>query len=187
MRDVIEIPESWKTQLLEIKKTFPNAVIAGGCMRDWFIFRTRGIKDIDIFLPMTTDKEITDYLNQGEIQIRSKTKNYGNLSNDDINAVFSTSIKIDELPVEFIAVDVTLDRVLERFDFGICQIMYDGDKISYTEQFLEDINKCQFTLVRADNQDQFDRSKRRFTRLTENKYPGYTFNPGKFTEFVSAV
>ena len=184
---MFDIPEEWTIQINTIRKKFPDAVIAGGCLRDLFTGQAEHIKDIDVFLPMSTEAEVTEYINleRPDQIIINKMTNYGNMANDDVTAVFSTNITAGDTPIEFIAVNVTPDNVLTRFDFGICQIQYDGTLVSYTDQFAQDLENKQFTIVRADNHDQFNRTRKRFERLTSAKYKDYTLNLGDFASFIS--
>jgi hypothetical protein len=178
MRSIEDIPHEWKVKLSSLQETFPKAVIAGGCLRDWWTYRTRDVKDIDFFIPSTTDSELQTYLTNQDV-IYSKSDKYGNFGNTDVTSVCKTD------KYEYVA--LRNDRILERFDFGICQIMFDGEALTYTDQFVKDIEARTFTLLRADNKTQYDRSVRRFERLTNSRYLGYIFNPNGFGEFDNEV
>lgn len=184
----MQIPESWKQCLAEVQKTFPNAVIGGGCLRDVYF----GVepKDIDIFIPMTTQKEVSDFLvESNEITVHRDMPSYNGFSNSDVTRVVTVTwknLKADDLPVELIAVEVTKDAILNRFDFGICQLTYDGVEVKYTSRFIIDARTKCFSLVRCDNQDQFNRSLKRWERLHE-RYPDFIFNVGEYGKYQTQV
>lgn len=179
------IPDMWKAVLKEVQQVFPDAVIGGGCLRD--LYFNKEPKDIDIFISNSTNDQISKYLCEcDEITVARDMPSYNGLSNSDVTRVITCTwknLKADDLPVELIAVSVDKDAILNRFDYGICQITYDGDKIHYTSRFIIDSRcKC-FTLVRCDNQDQFNRSFKRWERLSE-RYPEFIFNVGEYGKYA---
>ena len=177
----MQIPNSWVRCLKDIQKTFPDAVIAGGCLRDLDLGRAP--KDIDIFVPRTTHESVELYLSTfNKEDILRDFKSYGNFANKDVARVVTmthSQLKADGLNVELIAVDVDKTNVMSRFDFGICQICYDGDLIKYTGHYLNDKIVKRFRLLRCDNQEQFDRSLRRWESI-KSRYEDFTFDPGEF-------
>ncbi|MEM7515434.1 MAG: hypothetical protein AAF368_00730 [Planctomycetota bacterium] len=70
--------------------------------------------------------------------------------------------------------DIFMHSVLERIDFGACQIAFDGCGVVHTKAFNWDYLGRTFTLVRALNGASVMASLRRFERLSE-KYPDHTF------------
>ena len=179
MSDII-VPSSWKNYLLELQKSFPTAVIGGGCLRDlWF---DKPVKDIDIFICNTTNERQLDYI-EGKILVK-QTYNYGNLSNIEVTRVVDEGTRIDGIPVELIFINNP--DVMGRFDFSICQIMYDGDLVEYTSEFLQSTITNNIKLLRCDNKKQFDRSMKRFDRLKE-KYPEFIIDLNGFEHYSEEV
>ena len=74
---------------------------------------------------------------------------------------------------------------ISRFDFGICMAAFDGDNIIRTDEFERDAEGQTFTLLRADNEKQFDYSMSRFDKITTGCYRGWTLAiPEEFREFA---
>src|SRR3546814_2316422 len=78
------------------------------------------------------------------------------------------------LEVQIVPVTTTPKGLLERLDFGICQIGFDGTDVIRTPAYVRDRDNQTFTLIRCDNADQKERSRQRFERLSV-KYPGWSF------------
>lgn len=170
-----------------IRETFPNAVIAGGALRD--LKMGKPIKDIDIFLSDTTEEQIDAFLvaqNANQIYAIREMRCYGAFSNKEVHRVLTYPKLVGEYDVEFIALDTQFENVLNRFDFGLCQIMYDGTNVITTSEFVTDVSSKKLTLLRCDNPDQYNRSMKRATRMLE-KYPDHTLDTSRFPEFASCT
>ena len=185
-RPLSEIPAAWRLAIEHVRQTFPDAVIAGGCLRDWLHYKDSLIKDIDIFIPGAEDNDIVDYVSNNHSKDNPACYvNYGNMSNDDVSIVCKIEKTCgDGISCDYIGVKVDSGAILDRFDFGICQIAYDGKSLTCTNEFLTDVTLNTFTLLRCDNADQFRRSRERFDRL-HLKYPNHTFRNVDFTQFES--
>ena len=143
----MEIPEKWTEILTKVQTIYPEAIIAGGCLRD--LDHGKEPKDIDIFvedwkfpyldvpLGFTKKGKKTFYFHQGADEV----------------------IKLDygDLPVEFIKMEGahTPWAVLNRFDFGINRIAWDGKEFYISEYYkLDKENKC-VTMRSACNESHF--------------------------------
>lgn len=143
-----------------------SAVIAGGAVRDSLFGKP--VKDIDIFV----SKEQAHFIT--EVFSVEKNLYCGYINIPDVDGVFDIPVTHTELPVQIITMDEGMspaDR-LHTFDFGFCQVAYDGKNIITTENFLNDYKNNTITLVYCENQHEYDRSMRRFERLKE-KYPDH--------------
>lgn len=183
----MKIPKSWTDYLLKIQETFPAAYIGGGCLRDLWL--NKPIKDIDIFILNTNDDDIVEFIknnNENNLIFTRDMKSYNGLSNSEVKRVITYPNQIDNLNVEFIMLDTDLFPIYKRFDFGICQIIYDGKEILFSGDFLNDIKNKTFTLVRCDNESQFERSIRRWDKF-KIQFPEYNLNTERFVNYASGI
>ena len=67
-----------------------------------------------------------------------------------------------------------VDDLISKFDFGLCQIAYDGEQITYTNAFIKDFMNRTMTLTHA---NKYDRSIERYKEWTKKKYKGWKFVP----------
>lgn len=182
--EVSDIPKAWRAALASVRLTFPDAVIAGGCLRD----REQGVKvkDVDIFISTSGMKDsygsgpIKSKLEAAgwpDVQVNGE-KSYGQgVSSRGIVAVLDL-IYPDCPPVNLIAMK---NFQLEEFDFGICQIMFDGKSIFRTPDYHHDLAARQFRLVPKVDDASFVRSLGRWARLKE-KFPAWTLHLGSRAE-----
>jgi hypothetical protein len=166
MFDVSKIPSAWVDYLTQIQQEYPQAVLGGGCLRD--LYHDKEVKDVDIFIPNSTECS-QDFLDAYSDAITAKLSDYNGFANQDVSCVLTMNNNIkSEL------IFITTPTAIERFDFGICQIQFDGKSLLYSDHFMNDVTNKTFTLVRCDNSKQYDRSMTRYERLLQ-KYPNYKF------------
>lgn len=168
-------------------------VSAGGYWRD--ITMGRPVKDLDIFIPFiegdvkSTAAAIGIYLGcsvkpmNGSIQI--------SYSDVEVQAVFDTDLLEADygVPVQVIMLRKNLAPVdrIGSFDFGLCQFANNGVVSITPYAATEDQVHKQFTLVNCENQQEFDRSMRRYHRLTSEKYQGFPLViPEEFQDYYQA-
>jgi hypothetical protein len=94
---------------------------------------------------------------------------------DAASEIFSTTVFIDTQggpDLNLINVDPSFDttKMLERMDFGICLIGFNGEEVIRTKAYHHDQANQQFTLTRADSIEGTLRSLKRYDRLAQ-KYP----------------
>lgn len=170
----MEIPSCWLEVFKTVQSVEPSAILAGGALRD--LDNERPVKDLDIFVPV-------DSLNPPRIvEALSKTHQLESWLGDQyfdwdtcvanvgvINAV------VEGLPpVNLIVIhDCTIANQMERFDFGICRIMFNGNTLHRHPGYVKDKEDHTFTLLRNCTYEQRVYSRKRFERLQE-KYPGWT-------------
>lgn len=161
-------------QALELVKDIPGAAIAGGFIRDSIV----GVqfKDIDIFIPYTEDKVIealmvkidademqsASYMSQQEVtRIWSKYLTSEDTDEYDIPDDELLLSKQHEVQIIMLAKGMTLVDRIPLYDFGFCQCWFDGKTLSYTDAFVDDLTRKEYTLVHCEDKKQFDRSMRR--------------------------
>ena len=176
----MRIPKLWIKYLKEVQEVCPDAIIAGGCLRDLKCgLDLSQVKDVDIFLPSPTQAEIDQISARYKTTLTRDIKGtYGNLSNADIAAILT--VATDEQAIEIIGMNVPKESVMDRFDIGLCQIWYDGKEIRTTDSFKRDQSAKSFTLLRCDNYEQYTRSRSRCEKFILGKYQGYSFNDNGF-------
>lgn len=171
-----QLKPEWKAVLREVQKIDPYALIAGGCLRD--IVHNVPIKDIDIFVtPMSLSR-------WGQCCLAVQ-EHYPTLSNDDDFDDSTATAPIecetghmyyrrkDPIPINMILLK-TLRPVeyAPRFDWGLCQIYYDGNTVTRLSPFNQDSANKTLTLCRWTDLEGVQYSYGRFERLLK-KYPGY--------------
>lgn len=183
------IPQQWRDVLTTLKLNgFPEAVIAGGALRDL----THGVpvKDVDIFVHHTSefDKKLDKaFPGQWRKLLTESSTDYLNGTFDTVVAVVDLTVDGVTTPIQIIALSVipTIDAAMARFDFGICQIVYDGSAVQMTQAFVDDVRGKTFTVIRSDTEEQMKRTLKRWDRFKE-KYPQHALVvPPKYAYLVS--
>jgi hypothetical protein len=168
----MHIPTAWHILLSEIQGISPSAFIGGGALRDRL--HNKPVKDIDIFFAQEDQAKLHEtMLFAGWFPGQLIPMSY-------VGADYSVETaceysKPGETPINLIGLNVSLELpdALSRFDFGICQIAYDGTHIHTSEQFYDDILTSSFTVTRCESEEQLARTMRRWERL-KVKYPEHT-------------
>jgi hypothetical protein len=197
--DEHSIPQRWKEVLTALQKNgFPEAIIAGGALRD--LDHGREIKDVDIFVldhgPSTEEdlekafgyapnRALTD---GSEYHIgraaRPVTQVY-EFEHDAPELWFTESDHHGTQPFQVIVLkqpERSATRffrfpefVLADFDLGICRIYYDGRELVRTHDYRNDeIDKVFRSYIPLTGK-QLDLTKERVARLLK-KYPDFTSN-----------
>lgn len=187
----MQIDERWLAALAKLQTKFPEAVIAGGALRD--TYNGKFVKDIDVFVKargIQTKALIEEALGR-EVEtlnpdmMTEYEEHFGELfavfdcgptfrpppSDDDEFNIFGEYGP----PLQIIALnmDVTLQSVVSRFDFGICKIAHNGAELFIHPDFTHDVEAKTFTLrLGADAEERRRRAMLRWDRLSE-KYAGW--------------
>lgn len=178
------IPNSWQQILEQIQRITPDAVIAGGALRD--LDNGVDVKDLDIFIQARSNTEahyLIAHLERIGIKIVCDTcKNYPEDKNLEVVLVAYTEEAVEGTPVQLIFTNWDIHNLVDRFDYGICQIAYDGKEYRVHPNYSEDKLKKQFKLRRTRRNDlEMRASVLRYARLLE-KYPEWDWQP--FTEEI---
>jgi hypothetical protein len=168
-----KIPGAWRGVLSTLHLAGIPAVLAGGAMRD--LYCGREAKDIDIFtLGLESDipSKIIKCL-KGSWDFKSYTTFTRGYEIDFV--LERTAKRKDEKCLQVIGVSAksTLE-LIQEFDYGLCQIAWDGARIVYTQRFLTDFLNGTFTLT---NVHAYDCAIDRYKTWTKEKYKGWKFVP----------
>jgi hypothetical protein len=159
--------------LFQVQKKHPEAIIAGGFLRD--LYFGKKFKDIDIFVANPIG-----YISDSFIRDTSYDMTYSTDSEIsevqklwyDISSMEGLGFDAFEVNIICVPSGNLVDRVQEH-DFDFCQVHTDGKQI-YGAEILQQVQQTkQITLVQCENQKQLKRSLRRWDRFQE-KYPGFT-------------
>lgn len=149
----IKIPEAWVALLVEVQKEDPEAMIAGGAIRD--LAFGKSISDIDIFtrvLPPWADDfgpPAIDYEGMKYVDVVVSIQREGI---DPINIIRHEPC--------------TNIEMLSTFDYGFCQIGFDGKQLLKTPEYLWDFKHGVITLRHT---ERYQRSIRRYAKWI-NRY-----------------
>lgn len=171
----MRIPTEWAALLARIHTLAPQAVIAGGALRD--LDNGRQVKDLDVFVPQSTDMaELAARVSvtHGDI-VHTCPGDYIDGAHE---VAFTTSFAtkrpdlIPDLNVIQLRSGCDVQSIAERVDFGLCQISWNGGFLWHTPAYAEDKKMHTFTVTRADSAEGFARTMRRYERLRQ-KYVGW--------------
>lgn len=176
----MRLPPTWAEALGKVQELMPDAVIAGGALRDMILGRP--VKDIDVFAYRRTWRTATELKawlqailgGTGKIVINEAYATYREAIDSVVFAVEVSAFNITGLPFQVIAMDhpVTMQSAVERIDLGMCRVAHNGKELYQHPDFIHDrANEC-FTIRRCNNVAQLERTKERYTRL-QVKYMGW--------------
>lgn len=156
----------------KIRKVFPEAILAGGYLRDVLL----GIepKDMDIFVGPKRAEHADDLCIRMAEEVGVGFFQEFNLTyaSMEVNRIFSSGERLGECPIQVIELDKVnpVDRVGEH-DFGLCQVWHDGGSLCMTGHYARDMAWKICTLVHCENEHEHARSMRRWERLKEKLEP----------------
>lgn len=176
----MNIPEPWNAALAAVKRIAPEAVIAGGALRD--LDNGREVKDIDIFVRGTTEPALARLRNAVvragfDAEEIDPSKMYPVGDGQDVVGHFDAEFPGCDVPVQIIMVnhDCAPEVLVTRFDYGICRIVYDGETLLRAPEYLSDQAAEVFKLRRQRTDQELVASVHRFARLRQ-KYDGWRFD-----------
>lgn len=168
------MPYEWVDILHHIQRTAPEAIIAGGAIRDWYLLQPP--KDLDIFINFTSVLDLPKRLVKSSSMVDFTTITQKEMDNDasglDDHEIITSEIYMGaSLPVNIIRCNVTPIERYKNFDFGFCRIAYNGKEVLDTPDFHDDINNKKITLLKHHNtKKSFQGSMERYLRFRQ-KYP----------------
>lgn len=176
-----------------------NVIIAGGAVRDFLLCKEA--KDIDVFITAevdsranTPEKMVQFCLGNDAKITRVNERGYNPFFQRCVDEALQMTITVEwrghNIQVVVLAMranPLCVFEVLSRVDFGICAAAYARvqrgseypPQIVVTPGFEKDFKNKTFTLYRADNEDQEAYSRKRFARITKDRYPDWTFVDGR--------
>ncbi len=171
---IYKIPDEFTDLLALVQAYVPEAMLAGGCLRD--TINNRPVNDIDIFVPEDKASLAGRLISDTHPTLAKSIPQPYFTFNNDVRSVDYYEGVYGEKPVNIIGVTngtCTPEQQLERFDFGICRIAYDGETLWKDLSFDRDMRDRTFTLTNNfQTPDQRDYSLARFGRLRD-KYVGW--------------
>lgn len=161
-----------------------DAVIAGGWARDLTISDAPVPKDVDVWF--YTGKSLAnvhariEQLFPGSERNASLVAEPGSLAYSYARAIFKYTVQ--GVDVDFILLPKPVDRweILNRFDFGVCQIGFDGMQFYHTNKFATDVYYKRLELTDAAYErpdlgrivhDRLPRMRKKFRNWDEGNMP----------------
>lgn len=161
----LSIPDEWVRLLKQLQEQDPTAVIAGGAIRDMYCLK-KPVKDLDFFVKV--------YAEFRQFRNAPPERDYQG-ANEFIDGVLYYPSALP-LPINVVigkGYESTY-QLLETFDFGLCQIAFDGVRIIKTWAFDWDLRRYEMTMrLGARQHHRRETSLARFQRWQE-KYPEFT-------------
>lgn len=166
--------------LARIQTVVPEAILAGGALRD--IDFGMPPKDLDIWINVNSqdafDKKLRLIADLFGLSFEYEGEgNYDGISEKIFVSQYHLSLE-NGTDINVIGVnlgeDFTVQRLVMEFDFGICRIGYhSGNQVYVTGEYLDDKENETFSLDLNDVCVNEERSMERWDRL-RFKYPGFT-------------
>lgn len=187
--NVSAIPNSWHAVLARIHTIAPEALLAGGALRD--LDNNRPVKDLDVFVNDRTDFNILTAALSEFYPDRVSFKDYQHTSvyHENDNTVASVSLYEGSLlpPLNVIGVygDINPMGRFARFDFGLCQIAFNGQHMIETEAYRHDRANRLLTMIRCESLPAFQRSLVRYHRLTGKYVDWPLVIPTKYVRYAT--
>lgn len=175
MIDKNDIPMPWLDALAVIKLYCPEAMLAGGALRD--LDNGREVKDLDIFVKggkLEALYQLHSRMSSDGIYVEDidPDAQYPIGDGNDVTGYFTCGFEGLDKPVQIIMVDYPFEILLERFDYGICRILYDGKQLHVHADYIEDQEAQVFRLRRERNNIELSASVHRYARIVQ-KYEGW--------------
>ncbi len=177
-----DIPKSWVKELQRLQSIHRNVVLAGGALRDLDLGLP--VKDLDFFVSAGNESEALALAKQMGAK---EVENWEELDEEDrrcypdsmreIIHVADLKKQVDGKTVQLVFVNWVVWNIIERFDYGLCQIMFDGTKVKVTKAYSEGKADKVLKVVRADTPAALSSSVKRFCRW-QDKFPGYDWQLG---------
>lgn len=166
------VPFAWDQALRTVQTVHPEAVLAGGALRDLILGGT--VKDLDIFVgPTLTNLDEVLTIRYGWRRIKQCNMSYCAL-HVPISTVLTYSVPGLEYEVQIVQL-TSLDTphaAIARMDFAACQVGYcSPSHWVYTPDALKDFLNRTITMREPDDHIQECRSLARAERFTD-KYAG---------------
>lgn len=172
MLSINEIPQEWKDLLSELQAIHRKVVIAGGALRD--LDHGLAPKDLDIFIGCGDAKEAEE-LNEalGGEPVEGTDQWYQGGAMSELILVTDGPM-VGDLQSQFIFLNWDVFHIMDRFDYTLCQIMFDGKSLIVTDDYKKDKDEKLFRVVRSGPRHAMERSVERYARW-KPKFPDHHF------------
>ena len=170
-----------------VRAIAPQAHVAGGAVRDTLL--DKPIRDIDVFVDDVAVDEVATMLRSNFGYVKTgEWVEYLGFSDPAMTRVAKFEKAEETIPLCIIGLKsryASPEANISRFDFGVCMAAFDGESTLRAAEFDDDVNDKAFTLLRADNFQQFAYSMSRYKKITSDRYQGWTLSvPGTFQELA---
>lgn len=157
------VPAGWQKILSRVQQKDRTAVLAGGCLRDLWCGKPH--RDLDIFVSK-------DFQFGTDVRSRSTHPAYQSQLRNHIISVYVADYMGQEVNVIHVRGNLLLEpiRLIRNFDYGICQIAWDGKEFITTPAFQTDYKYKRFTMVDGRS---YERSKARWETKLRMRYIGW--------------
>ena len=184
--------------LSKIQKTIPEAIIAGGAIRD--LCHGKTVKDVDIYVPCETTStkdslcafeedfwgEIFSFNNPDDYIEQAGDSDESYEGKNHIGIVWE--IQSEGVLYNIILVDINpIEYVEKYFDIGLCKAYFDGKRFRLTADFINDSkNKTLTVVVNNIKQGEFEHMMEWHVAKLQRKYKDHTVVvPEKYTEMYN--
>ncbi len=199
----------WAVEVLtSVQKEFPDAFIAGGFFRD--IELDMPPNDLDIFIGQEGDDQQDKYkkFHSRMRKVNKHLRDAGLIGTNNAHmapfydqlfvederplvgvAMYKCDTQDDQPkpqlthPIQVIAMSAdgfSLDKIIEDFDIGICQIAHDGKVLRKTARFDDDVALKRLVITRSRSFPCFRRTVARLEKMLERIPPEH--NGGSFED-----
>jgi hypothetical protein len=168
----LQLPEAWLDTMSRVRSVMPSAYLAGGALRD--LDNNRPVKDLDVFFTEDMQSERLERSLEGSYSyFRWCPGDYIDAAKE-VQTTYTFRSLNGQPDLNFIQLDRDFNPagIVERMDFGLCQIGCDVLGITTTADYDFDKRNQSFTLTRAETVEAVMRSLKRFQRL-KAKYVGW--------------
>lgn len=161
---------NWLMVLSSIQKHWPEAIIAGGCLRD-HQFGVQ-VKDVDIFIHGENEdsesvrQKLEFFIGGAPVRFDEKIEICNNpIYPNSTGNIFICELWGDKYQIVQRNAPFNPASLLDTFDLGFCQISWDGQEYFFTDAFAADVAKKRIRVIQ-----EHPNTKKRVARFVE-KYP----------------
>lgn len=192
----VTVPKEWAAVLKDIHKAgYPEAIIHGGALRDLVLGKTHRVKDLDIALQGYLYTFVSfegvglpyfKYPLSWHGLVTSK-EYYGDIP--DLHNLETLRSHHTKIPVQIAHFGIAKEwfgrKIINRNDFGINQIGWDGKRFIHTRAFEHDVKTKTFTALKFQVRKQAENSIKRANNWKySGDYQGFTFDVSRAREFL---
>lgn len=186
--ETLNVPHWVVGVLTTLKAIDPHANAAGGFFRDRD--NGRAVKDLDVFLH--TERRVELLRLMGSLGFAATVYSGADYFEHEPTVVDAEMFEHEDgiyLPVNVIRLTTptSLEQNLVRFDFGICRIGTDGEKVVCSTDYEIDQRLETFTLLRCESEQQYARSMDRYERISQKYADWELVVPEEFKKFEPAL
>jgi len=168
----LQLPEAWLDTMSRVRTVAPSAYLAGGALRD--LDNNRPVKDLDVFFTEDMDSARFDAALAGVYVYKKWCPGDYIDAAKEVQTTYTFASLTGQPDLNFVQLDRSFNpaAIVERMDFGLCQIGFDVMGVTTTPDYDFDKRNSVFTLTRAETVEAVMRSLKRFQRLKQ-KYVGW--------------